>query len=67
MILRPWEYSVVTEENPHNLGAVISEKLKQGWKLVGGVSVTHWYHNTHPSGDRSQYAQAIKRRSIGGQ
>lgn len=61
-LFREWEYDALSAPSLSCLRDGVNEKLRQGWKLVGGVSATCWYYNTYPAGDRSEYVQAIKRR-----
>jgi len=56
MIKNNMQYHIFSTINERSLIDLINKKLKEGWILQGGVSVTGGFHET------TEYFQAMKKK-----
>ncbi len=62
LVIPPKEYYILVNSSCFMLSEIVTEKIKEGWKPIGGISVSQEHNTKWPRGIAPVYAQAMIKR-----
>ena len=55
------QYEIICEPNPNKLTVRVNERIRTGWKPIGGVCASNWF--VDGDGVNCEYCQALIKES----